>query len=793
MFCKKYLTFLRARLPALLFCLLLVACTPSDGRLSGRILLWHSFDEADTVVLGQILAKFGEIYPDVQVVSAAVPPDDLLTRYEYTAAQGLGPDLLIGPNDWVYELAQDELIQDISREMSDTRVYLASAVETLRLSDPSLSQDPVPLYGLPLSLRPVALYYNTQLVSTPATTLEELLAHAADEQPVALNTDFDEAFWGVKAFGGQLFDESGRVILDQGGFANWLNWLKNAQSAPGMILNKDDLTLRELFIEEKAAYYVAGPEILPLLQEQMEGTLGVVPLPAGPHDRSGPLLRVEAIMFNPASSDNQSELALELAEFLTNAEQNTVLMRETGRVPANGRVRVDPRAFPVVAGFAAQAGSAVPMSNLPQMALVGELGNNTYTEVLQGATDLTVATLKLTNQVNETFGFELVEIPEETCQSAGRLQIWHRFAGNTEAALQEMARGFERDCPSAQVKLSSFASGDELYNRLINSPERPDLVIGPHDWVLPLALDEQIAPITAKIDPAVQQAYTPAALEALRVGSELFGLPFSLDLVTLYVNTELSNSTPSTLDELLTEAAAGQRVIIPTNFDEAFWGISTSSDQLFDEEYRLLWEAGFIDWLTWLKSAQESPNIELTDDQSLFTTDIELTDVLSTTNQAYLYVAPASQLDELQATLGQEQVRVARLPAGVGGEAQPLLHVDGFIFPDVTDLALDFALHATSTKSQERLMKQAQRVPINVNVNKEEHPAIKSLFEQAQSAILLPNVPQTQPLREQPNWIYHEVLSGQLEPTQAVCQLTQTINQNNGFDPSDTSPACTSE
>jgi len=778
---KKYLTIL-------LFLFLLLSCTASDEeQLSGRILLWHRFDEADTVVLHGMLTKFSEIYPAVQVVSAAIPPDELLTRYENTAAQGLGPDLLIGANDWIHQLAQGELIKDISGDMSDTSAYLSGAVESLRLSDPSLEQEPeepVPLYGLPLSLRPVALYYNAKLVSTPATTLDELLAHAAKGQQVTLNSNFDEAFWGIQAFGGQLFDQDGRVILDQGGFANWLRWLKKAQNEPGVIVNKDDLTLRELFIEERAAYYVAGPEVLPLLQEQMGATIGVVPLPAGPHGASGPLLRVETIMFNPASSRNQSKLALELAKFLTNIEQNTVLMRETRRVPANQQLRVDPRAFPLIAGFAAQARSAVPMSNWAQMAVVRELGSNSYTEVLQGVTDLTEAAVKLTNQVNETTGFELVELPDETCQLLGQLSLWHYFSGATQRALLETARRFERDCPSVQVKLRPFATADELYDHFINTPsaERPNLLLGRNDWLYNLAKTEQIVPITAELSPTVQQAYMPASLDALRIGSELFGVPFSLDFMTLYYNTELDNNPPTTLDELLSKAATGQRVIIPTHFDDAFWGISTFEDQLFDGSYRPVWERGFIDWLTWLQQAQETPGIELSD-QTVF----------SSTNQAHLYVAPASALDQLQTTFGKEKIRVTRLPSGPVGEGRPLLHVEGFMFPDAaTELTRRFALYATSTKSQERLMERAHRVPVNVNVHKASDSLIELLFAQAQNAILLPNVPETNPLRQSRNWVYIDVLSGQRNPTNAVCQFTQDIKQANS-DPTDLSPVCSEQ
>lgn len=108
------------------------------------------------------------------------------------------------------------------------------------------------------------------------------------------------------------------MILDQGGFANWLGWLKNAQSTPGMIrrhagvARRDDVTLRNLFVNGEAAYYIGTPDVLLSLQELLgEETVGVVPLPAGPTAPAGPLLDVDAIMFNHASSSNQTKLALD--------------------------------------------------------------------------------------------------------------------------------------------------------------------------------------------------------------------------------------------------------------------------------------------------------------------------------------------------------------------------------------------------------------------------------------------------------------------------------------------------
>lgn len=164
-----------------LLCLLLLACNTSlKPSLSGRILLWHSFPEQETEILRTILAKYSEINPDVRVISARVPPSQLRSRYQNTAGQGLGPDLLIGSHEWVRPFVEAGLIKGINCDLenkednpppetslciADTERYLPNALETLRYEGR--------LYGLPLSLQPEALYYNKNLVSSPASTLDD--------------------------------------------------------------------------------------------------------------------------------------------------------------------------------------------------------------------------------------------------------------------------------------------------------------------------------------------------------------------------------------------------------------------------------------------------------------------------------------------------------------------------------------------------------------------------------------------------------------------------------------------
>lgn len=763
----------------------LVACqaTPQGDDLQGRILLWHGWSEEEAAVLDEILASFSEIYPDVTIVSAAVPPAELRQQYRDTAELGLGPDLLIAPNDWVHGLADEGLIEEISSEAVDTDLYLSTAVESLRYQDK--------VYGLPLSLRPVALYYNADLLADeempvqPAATLEELLAQAAAGHRVALNTGFDQAFWGIQAFGGRLFDENGRVVLDQGGFANWLSWLKNAQEAPGMILDRDDETLRTLFLEENATYYTAGPEALATLRETLgETAVGVAPLPAGPNGPAGPLLKTEALLFSHASSSHQKRLALELARFLANAEQNAVLMRETGRVPANRRVRVDANAFPAIAGFAAQARTAVPLTNLPQLEMVRELGDDIYRQVLLGVVDVTEATYEITNRVNESHGFATVELPGAICAQDGRLLLWHSWSDPAATTLVAIASDFEERCPNVGIEIEAFAT--RVLQRRLAEPaeeearELPDLVIAPSRWVLALAQEDRIQPITNRIEPELLQRYIPAAQNTLRYENGLYGLPLSLQLQALYYNSSLVTDPPATLADLLVQTSNGQTAALPLGFEEAYWGVGAFGGTLFDEAYHLtLVQTDFAEWLAWLQTAQESAGIILESD----TADLQ---AIFVTEEATYYVGTAAELGAIQAQLDGEQVQVTTLPAGPVGEATPPLHTDAFLFPAAIDeetatLALDFAIYATTAEQQTRLMTQAQRVPANVNVDTAGYPAIAAFLEQAQTAVVWPHVPQITAVLQQGNRVYTAVLAAQEDPIIAACRFQQDVNLANGF------------
>jgi ABC-type glycerol-3-phosphate transport system substrate-binding protein len=228
-----------------------------------------------------------------------------------------------------------------------------------------------------------AIYYNIELVNSPVSTLAELLTVATRATPVAVDTSFYGAFWGVPAFGGQLLDDEGHLALDQGGFAEWLAWLQTAQDQPGMLC-AEQAELRDLFATGQAAYLVAGSDALNSLQAEMGADrVGVALLPAGPAGDAGPFLRVEAFLFSAAASEKQSKLALDFARFATSEASQTLLRKEANLVPTNklAIVKSDDPAISTFLKQALRAGVILPHDLGADML---ETGDRVYRRVLAG-------------------------------------------------------------------------------------------------------------------------------------------------------------------------------------------------------------------------------------------------------------------------------------------------------------------------------------------------------------------------------------------------------------------------
>lgn len=372
----------------------------TEDELRGRVTLWHSWSPAEAQVLEAVLTQFKEIHPNVRITSVNLPEAELLSEFKKAGNDGLAPGLLIGNAGWIADLADSGLIRPLTPGEIEGAHFNTQDSALVRYKDE--------LFGIPFSLSPKALYYNKTLVEEPPQTLDELLQEAARGNQVAFVPRFQEAHWGVKAFGEGLFDDDGNFAPGESGFEAWLTWLDQAQSAPGIILSTDDESLLDLFASGEIAYYVGGPEKQALIEmkidEEKSFDLGVAPLPKGPAGEAGTLLPVETLLLYAYASPEQKSAASALAFFLANEQQSVRFMRELGRVPANPGVKVDRRIYPITSGFVQQVRTADVFPNeIPAQVLV-EAADRAYVSVLSGSSTPSEAVCRFTSDVAAALG-----------------------------------------------------------------------------------------------------------------------------------------------------------------------------------------------------------------------------------------------------------------------------------------------------------------------------------------------------------------------------------------------------
>ncbi|MEZ4868399.1 MAG: extracellular solute-binding protein [Caldilineaceae bacterium] len=737
------------------------------------MLLWHAWNDNDAQALDDVLLKFLEIHPDVNIKAQRFTTvADMLEQYQVAAEAGLGPDLLIAPNQQVRTLADLQLIDAVGTALPDAvqQRYTPAALDSLQYGGK--------LYGIPATLDTLVLYYDRTRVDQPATTLDQLLAEAAEGRVVAISTNFRDAFWGVQAFGGKLFDEGRRVILDRGGFANWLAWLKDARDAPGMILDSNREVLLNRFIADGVAYYVGyASELSTILANKPSEQVGVAVLPSGPNGSAGPFLRVQALLFSGVSSSNQRRLALEVAQFITNAEQQATLMRRTRLVPVNTRVRVNSRLDPIVASFATQVRTGVPVLNIPEMDAVFQYGGDAYTRVLEGVMEPAEAAAAITTAINEANGFAELAATQFECSGVGTIYLGHMLEGAALDALNQVTAQLRQDCPTIFVNAQKVTL-DELPERLVTplaANGRLDVLLAPQAWIPPLATQNLLSDLTGVVDAETLQRFRPIAVDALRYQGKLYGLPAAVDLDALYYNRSLVAEPARTLDDLRTQATAGVPITLKTTFAGAFWGVAAFGGQLFDQTTNLaLDQSGFIDWLSWLKTSHSDYSIQLSTNRA------QLERAFIQGESAYYLAGPAAYRTLLQA-LGADDLGVARLPAGPQGDAGPLLRATGFLFSDrlteqQRNLALEFVKHVTTVKSQAIFMEVADFVPTNVGVEMAPEVPLTAFVEQTKTARVLPNAPQIDAILALGDDAYRTALTTDVEPATVVADFADAVS-----------------
>jgi arabinogalactan oligomer/maltooligosaccharide transport system substrate-binding protein len=135
----------------------------------------------------------------------------------------------------------------------------------------------------------------------------------------------------------------------------------------------------------------------------------------------------------------------------------------------------------------------------------------------------------------------------------GALLIW---ADETRTkALKPLIDQFGKD-NGVTVTLETIP-GDKLQAQFVTASQAgkaPDLVLGAHDWIGNLVQNGTIDPVQLTGD--LTSGLNPLAVKGVTFNGQVYGIPYAVENVALFRNTDLAPKAPATIDELLSAGKA---------------------------------------------------------------------------------------------------------------------------------------------------------------------------------------------------------------------------------------------
>ncbi len=360
---------------------LLVVLLSSVAFAEAPLKLWHAYRGGEEQALEQAVAQFTKT-TGTEVELLAVPYDAFSSKITSAIPHEAGPDVFIFAHERLRQFHRMKVIAP-STALIDRSAYIKSSVDALELDGE--------WYGYPLSLKCLALYYNTELVTAaPATTAELTAALETLSRPGRFGLAYEAGDFYfhapiLKGFGGALFDATGRAALNTPEMTRSLRWVKSLQDRQFMPQEVSGALVKSLFNEGHAAMIISGPwfagEIAPSVH------WATAPLPRVTENNETPMapfLGVEAAFVS--SMTKQPAAAQALAKFLSLGSATLARVSLGRQIPAE-LAAYDSEVVskdPLIASFRAVAELATPTPNTLEMTRIWEPMKLALRGVLQG-------------------------------------------------------------------------------------------------------------------------------------------------------------------------------------------------------------------------------------------------------------------------------------------------------------------------------------------------------------------------------------------------------------------------
>ncbi|EOD3176507.1 extracellular solute-binding protein [Citrobacter werkmanii] len=313
---------------------------------------------------------------DVKVNVQEMPYAQQLEKLRLDGPAGIGPDVLVIPNDQLGGAVVQGLLTPLNMAAGATDQYTPASINAFKMDNT--------LYGVPKAVETLVLIYNKDLIDKPLTSLQDWYDFSKQQRAkdqYGLLAKFDQIYysWGaIEPMGGYIFGKNDKgglnpqdVGLNKPGAVEAVTFLKKFYADnvfPTGIIGDNGLNaIDSLFTEKKAAAVINGPWAFQPY-EAAGINYGVAPLPNLPDGKPmSSFLGVKGYVVSTWSKDKA--LAQKFIEFINQPQYVKTRYVATREIPPLTAMIDDPviKNDEKASAVAVQAARASAMPGIPEM------------------------------------------------------------------------------------------------------------------------------------------------------------------------------------------------------------------------------------------------------------------------------------------------------------------------------------------------------------------------------------------------------------------------------------------
>lgn len=368
-----------AALAAAIACLAAAACSDPHG-----IVLWHSYQGDERIALESTAQVWNRAHPDQPLDLVMVPYDAFGDKLSSAIPRGNGPDLFIYPQDRIGDWADSNVIEPIEFWVDDARAE--------RFTPDSFSAMAYrgSLWGLPMAVKSLALYYRSDLMPVAPKTTDEMVAivpamKAKHGYALAYaNVDlYGHAAW-LHGFGGRVMDDVGNLTIATPAAAKAMTFAAQLVQTGAAPNDAQAPLVTSLFNEGRAAMVMSGPWFRADIRAGVPWHVAELPIVSATGMPAAPFRTAEALLMSARAKDKDEAFAV--MDFMSGDASAAIRAKRAHQVVPNPAAYDDPEVAKdeALATFRNQLAHTVPLPTSPMMRVVWTPYRTALGEVLAG-------------------------------------------------------------------------------------------------------------------------------------------------------------------------------------------------------------------------------------------------------------------------------------------------------------------------------------------------------------------------------------------------------------------------